>query len=168
MRLLKLEQRLPTVCATALTLFALTLPNLVFAFALDCDPMSFDFKRGKTEQSNRCKPDSGYSYCDVFRFVYTPGDRSGYKIGLFFGSESALTKEYPITSQDIRTYTFRSQLSLEARQYQLSGVPPSDMLQLSRDDLTFYWYQNYERSGERTVVEISGQCRLVERAVPKI
>lgn len=168
MRLLRLQRRLPTACTAALTLFALTASKLVFAFALDCDPTSFDFKRGTAEQSNRCEPDSGYSYCDAFRFVYTPGERSGYQVGLFYGSESGVTKEYQITSQDIRTYTFRSQWSLDARQYQRSGVPPSDMLQLSRDDLTFYWYQNYERSGARTQVAISGQCRIVERAAPKI
>jgi len=168
MRLIQLHQRLSTVCAAALAFAALTASNLVSAFALDCDPTSFDFKRGAAEQSNRCEPDSGYSYCDAFRFVYIPGERSGYKVGLFYGSESGVTKEYPITSQDIRTYTFRSQWSLDARQYQRSGVPPSDMLQLSRDDLTFYWYQNYERSGARTEVEISGQCRIVERAAPKI
>ncbi len=168
MSLLRLHRKPSSACTAALTFFGLSAPRLVFAFALDCDPTSFDFKRATVEQSNRCVPDSGYSYCDAFRFVCTPGDRSGYKVGLFYGSESGVTKEYPITSQDIRTYTFRSQWSLDARQYQRIGVPPSDMLQLSRDDLTFYWYQDYERSGARTKVEIRGQCRIVERAAPKI
>lgn len=143
-------------------------PQVGLGFALDCDPTSFEFKRSSTKQSEECIQDSGYSYCDVFRFVYTPGERSGYKVGLFYGSESGVTKEYPLTSKDIRTYTFRSQWSLDAATYQRSGVPPSDMLQLSRDDLTFYWYQSYERSGARTEVEVNGQCRIVERAAPRI
>ena len=168
MRLLQLQQRLPTVCAAALTFFALTTSNLVFAFALDCDPTSFDFERGVTKQSNQCATDDGYQYCESFRFVYTPGERSGYKIGLNFGKELGVTKEYPLTDQNISAYTFRSQWSLDAAEYLRRGVPPSDMLQLSRDNLTFYWYQSYERSGARTKVTINGECRLVQRAAPKI
>ena len=152
--------------AVLLGLIAVTTSPLSHSFAMACLPEKFTFKRGAYTQNEICELESSfsqYSQCEKFSFIYTQGNRSGYKIDVtkLWGSESSFPMEYVLSGQNITTYTFNSKISIDYS-------PQTDMLQFDRDNLSFSWYTSNIRDDIRSEFSTKGSCVILERAAPKI
>lgn len=162
-----------------LLLGALMLPSLSQAFALECTVESYlhDSPVSRTSEPTHCERITNtWLKCEIFRFVHEPGSTSGvfisytYDDQLGYGSERGKTA-YTLTKTTNTQYQFEADLTLSFKKdwSDIGGWPGEDGFRVDREDLSFIReYGSYPPTPENPLQTQWGQCKIIERAAPKI